>query len=166
MFKRIRALLRGIDGERTVSPKQLRRPATDFRDPTTFEVSTGKKEGQWLGKLLISLSAKGGAWYLVPWRMLRNEYMKYSKRDRVLRCMWLKPPALPTKEHLSVIDVTLGNESSLLLELLLIGLKDLLDNGMVDQITMVNGETYYRPTEKLLSCVYDPRRQPSNRDLN
>src|SRR5687767_1652919 len=49
-----------------------------------YTVSTGKAESEWLGGLLIRLSAESGRWHGVPWRMLRNEFLRFGTLKRLV----------------------------------------------------------------------------------
>ncbi len=125
----------------------LTRPATEFVDPV--RVNTGKAESQWVGKLLIMLAVQNGEWHGVPWRMLRNTYMRYSTTARVLLCMTKVPP--PPFEEEPAVTWTMGRGRPP--ETLLIGVQDMLERGLAIR-TDIDGEAYFFPTDKLLACTY------------
>jgi hypothetical protein len=110
-------------------------------------MSTGKAESEWLGSLLILMAAQGGTWHKVPWRMLRNRYMRYDGLKRLLGCMDKTPMIL--KEQPIVTYIFGGSKP---IEELLIGVMDMVHRGLVDR-TDEDGETYFAVNDRLLACV-------------
>lgn len=124
----------------------LARPATDFSRPVVLH--TNKAESQWLGSLLLYLSAQGGEWRAVPWRMLRNMYMGFDAFERTKRRGDLR---LPKAVSTSMPVVYVSNES-LPIEELLIGLSHMMQKGLVKTFSDER-EDYLIPTDNLISCV-------------
>jgi hypothetical protein len=142
-----------IEGYRYRIETQLSRPAMDFVVPQSqwedfdrlVRFNTGKHETQLLCSVLVILSALGGEWHEVPWRMLRNYYMDYGTiRQLLLR--WQKSPKLPDEEPAVVYA-----DGETPMEELLIGVKDMLDRGFAE-MTLIDDEAHFSPTEKLLAC--------------
>lgn len=133
-----------LEGARIPVPDApLSRPATDFLRLTLLH--TGKAQSEWLGSYLLLLSAKGGSWHKVPWRMLRNRYLGYGIAGK-LRCATRTHPVILEEEP--VVTYVMGSEK-VPVEELLIGVMDMVQHGLVE-LSKERGETYFFPTEALI----------------
>ncbi len=149
-----------VDGSR-IPPAMLSGDALPARPTSEFEkpvrIHTGKAESQWIGELLLRLSARGGQWHGVPYRMLRNEYMSYGPFRRLLLHGSKKPPPLFNEEDEEpAVTWIIGSGRPPLS--LLIGLSHLAAMSLVARID-IDGDAYFFPTERLLSCAVT-REQP------
>lgn len=124
----------------------LARSAGDFARPVAL--NTNKAESQWLGSLLLYLSASGGEWKAVPWRMLRNAYMGY---DAATCLAQRNDVRLPRAVSITAPVVYVAG-SGLPIEELLIGYSHMLAKGLVKTFSGEQ-EDYLIPTDNLLSCV-------------
>lgn len=131
------------------SSDALAKSASDFAEPV--QLNTGKAESEWLGSLLIYLSAQGGTWQGVPWRMVRNAYMSYGEArrfelrdDRRLPITLAREPA---------VTYTLGGETPV--EELLIGYSDMMRRQLAG-IFSGHLDDFLYPTNRLLKCASRP----------
>ncbi len=130
-------------------------PAADFQG--RILVCTGKAEGEWLGALLLRLSAYGGTWRRVPWRWLRNTYLEHAWSKR-LSLRWRKAPP-PLFEQEPIVTWIMG--TGLPAETLLIGLKNLLDQRLVERYVAADGEVFFSPAPGLFRCVVNAQQPMS-----
>jgi hypothetical protein len=112
------------------------------------KLNLGKAEAQWVGALLLQLCAEQGEWRAVPWRKLRNAYLGYGAIAR-----WRRKGEARLPERLeSDGTVFFVSGQRLPVETLHVGIKSLLDRGLVQRFTLED-EDYLLPTEKLLDTV-------------
>lgn len=127
-------------------------------DPTKFEypmiLRTGCMASEMLGEQLIQLSAQGGAWHYVPWRMLRNCFLRYGLFKRVLMSTRARHPKLEPYDATRVprsgrID---GRDRATML----LGLAHLFSKDLAIRLEVPGEGDYLAPTRHLLACAVTP----------
>jgi hypothetical protein len=108
-------------------------------------LDAGSTEASWIGSWLVHLAAQGSSWHGVPWRLLRNDYMRYNPLKRVLVKDEKRVPDFRGKSA-PEIQAHFGKGP---LVTLLIGVKKLVEAGLIEVITLED-EDYLLPTDALL----------------
>jgi hypothetical protein len=127
----------------------LTRDALEFRRPV--RINTGKAESQWLGSLVLILAAHGGKWQAVPWRLIRNTYMRYDILTKAKLRSEKMLPEIPKEENVVIYELGAGTP----IDELYNGLRHMIERGLLEVITQ-DKEDFLFPTNALLKCTPEP----------